>query len=66
MYDEDFFVISSVSRDDLDVAGFDTYDISDETMRTLAAKMSQDYGEQLFLQSLTIIADSLGIPRKTY
>lgn len=44
----DFFPITSVSRDDLQVYGFDTRSVTDVQMRRLAQKMANDYCEQLF------------------
>lgn len=60
-----FFTITSVHRNDLDAKGFDTDRITDENMRALAQKMADDYCEQLFWDSMEIIAgDILGFPRK--
>lgn len=58
------FEISSVSRDDLDYIGFDTSEVSDETMEHLASKLGDDYCDQLFWTSLRIMAEHLGIPKK--
>lgn len=60
-----FFEITSVHRDDLERLGYDTSKVSDQTMEKLATKMSDDYLEQLFWTSLDIIAEDLGIPKKT-
>jgi cytochrome c553 len=62
--DEDFFEISTLHRDDLEHAGYDASRVDDSVMRKLASKLSDDYCEQLFWNSLPIIADSLGIPQK--
>ena len=60
-----YFEITSVHRDDLEAAGFDSSNVSDETMELLAKKMANDYLEQLYWTSLSIIAeDCLGIPKK--
>ena len=41
----DFFPITSVSRNDLQVYGFDTRSVTDVQMRRLAQKMANDYCE---------------------
>jgi hypothetical protein len=58
------FVITEVSREDLEEIGFDTSKVSDETMERLARKLGDDYCEQLFWTSLEIIAEYLEIPKK--
>lgn len=58
------FVISEVSREDLDELGYDASKVSDETMDRLASKLGNDYCEQLFWTSLDIIAECLKIPKK--
>ena len=61
---QEFFEISSLSRDDLIQSGFDVSEVSDEDMRTLAGKLGQDYSEQLFWGSLEIIAgEIMNIPK---
>lgn len=61
---KEFFGITSVSRDDLESVGFDADKIADEQMERLADKMSDDYCEQLFWESMETIADILEFPRK--
>lgn len=61
---EVFFKITSVSRDDLEARGFDTENINDSEMSILARKMADDYCGQLFWDSMEIIAEDLGFPRK--
>lgn len=61
---KDYFEITSVSREDLEEAGFDTSDVDDATMELLASKMANDYCEQLFWVQLPIIAEYLEIPKK--
>ena len=61
---QEFFDITSVSRDDLEEYGFDVKNIDDSDMSTLAGKMADDYCEQLFWTSMEIIADCLDFPRK--
>ena len=63
---EGYFPITSVHRDDLKSAGFDVDKISDAEMKELAGKMADDYCEQLFWNSLKIIAgDILNFPKAT-
>lgn len=65
MEQKEFFEITSVSREDLESRGFDTSNVSDETMQELASKMADDYCEQLFWDSMVIIAkEYLNIPMK--
>lgn len=59
-----YFEITSVSRDDLNGAGFDTTEITDAQMERLADKMANDYCEQLFHSSMEIIANILEFPKK--
>jgi hypothetical protein len=60
------FHITSVHRDDLEQEGFDVTNVTDEQMIDLADKMADDYCDQLFWGSLTVIAgEIMGIPRKT-
>lgn len=58
------FVITEVSREDLEELGYDTSEVSDETMEYLAKKLANDYCEQLFWTSLDIIAEYMDIPKK--
>lgn len=59
------FNITSVSRQDLEMRGFDTTNITDEQMERLAEKMCDDYLEQMFWISLDIIAeDIMGFKKK--
>lgn len=57
------FQITSVSREDLIMVGFDTANVTDEQMEQLASKMADDYCEQLFWEHLPVIAEIVGIPR---
>lgn len=59
-----YFPITTVTREELDLKGFDTREVSDETMQRLASKMADDYVNQMFWESLDIIAEDQGIPRK--
>ena len=58
------FVISRVHRDDLEAIGFDTSEVDDDTMDELADRMGDDYGNQLFWESLESIAETMEIPRR--
>ena len=57
------FPITSVCRADLESAGFDARRVDDATMKELAAKLADDYCEQLFWSSLDILAAKLNIPK---
>ena len=59
------FKITSVTREDLEMRGFDTTNITDAQMKRLAQKMCDDYLEQMFWISLDIIAeDIMGFKKK--
>lgn len=59
------FKITSVTREDLEMRGFDTTNITDAQMERLAQKMCDDYLEQMFWVSLDIIAeDIMGFKKK--
>lgn len=59
-----FFYITSVHRDDLEERGFDVSEVTDADMRWLAHKMSDDYCNQLFHESMEILAECMGIPKR--
>lgn len=60
-----YFHITSIHRDDLLSRGFDVSEVTDADMQRLAGKLSDDYCNQLFWESLDIIAeDSINIPRE--
>jgi len=61
---KDFYPISSVHIDDLKHSGFDVSTVTEDDMKMLADKLSDDYCEQLFWGSLEIIADAIGIPKQ--
>ena len=62
---KDSFAISHVSREDLEALGFDTSEVSDDTMERLASKLGDDYCEQMFWISLGILAEEyFEIPKK--
>ena len=58
------FIITQVSREDLETIGYDTSEVSDDTMERLASKLGDDYCEQLFWTSLDIMAEDMGIPKR--
>lgn len=57
------FPITSVCRDDLGDYDFDVEKITDDNMRELADKMGDDYCEQMFHESMKIIAEDMGLPK---
>lgn len=57
--EESSFLITSVSRDDLEEAGFDPSGITDEQMEWLAGKMADDYIAQLFWEQIDILAEQI-------
>lgn len=63
LLNEGYFPITSVHRNDLESKGFDVKRISDSDMEELADKMADDYCEQLYWESLEIIAEILGFPK---
>ena len=56
------FEITSVAREDLEYLGFNTSRVNETTMKRLASKMADDYCEQLFWDSLQVIAEGMNIP----
>ena len=58
------FVISVLSRADLEALGFDVSSVDDDTMQRLADKLGDDYCEQLFWSSLKILAEYFEVPKK--
>ena len=58
------FEIGSINRTDLQNLGFDVSNVSDETMKKLASRLSDDYGDQMRDISVDSIArDWLKIPK---
>lgn len=57
------FNIASISREDIASLGFDTTNISDDAMKTIARRLHDDYLEQMFWISLGIIAEIEGVHR---
>lgn len=58
------FIVTQVSREDLEAIGYDTSEVSDDTMERLASKLAGDYCEQLFWTSLDILAEYMEIPKR--
>jgi hypothetical protein len=61
---EFFDIYASISREELEFAGFDTHQVTDEDMTRLARRMTDDYMEQLYSTSLRIMAEAVGIPKR--
>jgi hypothetical protein len=61
---EGFFEISRLHRDDLESIGYNTSEVDDSVMKKLASKLGDDYCNQLFWNSLHILADVLDIPKR--
>jgi hypothetical protein len=62
---QESFVLTCVSRADLDGKSFDTSEVPDNVLEDLADKLGDDYVEQLFWTSMEIIAEErFHIPRK--
>jgi hypothetical protein len=59
------FDIASVSRANLEGLGFDISQITDEQMEKLARRMADDYLDNLFWTSLKIMAEYVGIPKRS-
>lgn len=64
MWKQEFFPITSVSREDLEGIGYDTSKVDAETMERLASKMADAYCDNGFWIDLPILADYLEIPKK--
>ncbi len=60
---QEFFIISELHRDDLVNLGFDSNSVDDDGMKELASKLGDDYCNQLFWNSLKIIAENLDIKK---
>jgi hypothetical protein len=63
--DKGYFPITSVHKEDLAEAGFNTDNVDDATMERLASKLADAYCESSFWIDLPIIAENLEIPKKT-
>lgn len=63
MNKEFFEIITSVSREDLQSLGYDISSVSDETMEDIADKMLNDYMDQLYWNSLDVIASQMNLEK---
>lgn len=59
-----YYNITSLHKDDLESIGYDTSNLDESDMNTLADKMADDYLEQLYWDSLSVLAGLMGIPKK--
>jgi len=60
MGNKEFFTVSQIHRDDLaQVIGLKAYAYTDSDMQLLADKMNDDYLNQLYWESMRIIAEFL-------
>lgn len=59
----EYFPITSVSREDLELQDFDPSNVTDDTMQELAEKMGESYTENSFWIDLEIIATDLKIKK---
>ncbi len=60
---QEYFMIKTVARDDLEGLGYDTRNVDDCDMMELAAKMEDAYCDNAFRIDLPIFADALDIPK---
>lgn len=58
------FIITTLSREDLESIGFDTSQIDDNTMLDIARKMADAYCDNGFWIDLPIIAEHFDVPKK--
>jgi len=56
--------ITTVSLQDLDAAGFDTTNVSEETVTRIAGMMEDSYLEDGYWHDLRAAANKLNIPKK--
>lgn len=61
---QDSFVITELSRQDLEELGFEADAIDDETMTRMANKLGDWYVEHNYCTSLLAVAELMGIPKK--
>ena len=60
----EYFPITSVARADVENAGFDTTDVTDEQMEALAEKMGESYVPNNFWEDLDYFAVDMGFKKK--
>ena len=59
------FPLTSISREDLEAVGLDPSETDDETMTSIASKMTDDILNQMYWTSMEIIAEErYNVPRK--
>lgn len=64
MEKKDYFVVTRIHREDLEAAGFDTSNVTDEMMEEIASDMHNAHMSEIFWESLRIAAECLNIPEK--
>jgi len=64
-YNDGYFPITSVSREDLGGIGFDTAKVDDADMEHLASKMADSYCDCCYWDALKILAEESEIPKKS-
>lgn len=64
MKQKDFFVVTRIHREDLEAAGFDASNVTDEMMEEIASDMHNAHMNDIFWESLSTAAESLNIPKK--
>lgn len=62
---EGFFHVLSLDRDDIEVAGFDPSSLTDDDLRRMAGKLSDDIVGNQYWISLKTLCEWENIPRKT-
>ena len=62
MEKKDYFVVTRIHREDLEAIGYDTSNVSDETMQQIAKEMHEAYMNDAFWYSLGASAQSHNIP----
>ena len=60
----DVFEMTVLCREDLEDLGFNTKDISDETMKLIASDMAEAYLEGQFWSDLEILAEENNLTRR--
>lgn len=60
---KDGFIISILSRDDLETLGYNSSVVSDKDMERIASKLADNYHEEFFWLSLEVFAKMFKIPK---
>lgn len=58
------FPITTVCKEDVDTAGFDTTNITEEQLKKIANNMEDMYLKDGFWHDLRVSAEKVGIPKK--